>query len=92
MEPIRLLVEAIVDRKTNSEIESLYDRLIGRYTKQDVVDPKSGELIIASDEFITEDTYDQKGEAASVATNVTQLTVKHKEGKIPAGAYEAANG
>ena len=29
--------------------------LIGRYTKQDVVDPKSGELIIASDEFITED-------------------------------------
>ena len=29
--------------------------MIGRYTKQDVVDPKSGELIIASDEFITED-------------------------------------
>ena len=40
--------------------------------------------------FITEDTYDQKGEAASVATNVTQLTVKHKEGKIPAGAYEGS--
>ena len=40
--------------------------------------------------FIIEDTYDQKGEAASVATNVTQLTVKHKEGKIPAGAYEGS--
>ena len=36
-------------------IESLYDRLVGRYTKQDVVDPKTGELIIASDEFITDD-------------------------------------
>src|SRR5699024_9359059 len=48
-------VEAIIDRKTNSMIESLYDRLVGRYTKQDVVDPKTGELIIASDEFITDD-------------------------------------
>ena len=38
--------------------------------------------------FTTEDTYGQEGEVASVATNVTQLTVKHKEGKIPAGAYQ----
>ena len=38
--------------------------------------------------FTTEDTYGQEGEVASVATNVTQLTVKHKEGKIPAGAYK----
>ena len=37
--------------------------------------------------FIIEDTYGQEGEVASVATNVTQLTVKHKEGKIPAGVY-----
>ena len=38
--------------------------------------------------FTTEDTYGQEGEVVSVATNVTQLTVKHKEGKIPAGAYQ----
>ena len=38
--------------------------------------------------FTTEDTYGQEGEVVSVATNVTQLTVKHKEGKIPAGAYK----
>ena len=48
-------VEAIIDRKTNSMIESLYDRLVGRYAKQDVVDPKTGELIVASDEFISDD-------------------------------------
>ena len=47
-------VEAIVDRKTNTIIESLYDRLVGRYTKQEVTDPKTGEVIIESDEFITE--------------------------------------
>ena len=44
----------IVDRKTNTIIESLYDRLVGRYTKQEVTDPKTGEVIIESDEFITE--------------------------------------
>jgi DNA-directed RNA polymerase subunit beta' len=48
------LVEDIVDRKDNSVIETLYERLCGRYSKQDVIDPKTGELIIASDEFIDE--------------------------------------
>ncbi len=48
-------VEAIVDRKTNTVIESLYDRLVGRYTKQIVQDPETGEMIIDSDEFITEE-------------------------------------
>ncbi len=47
-------VEAIVDRKTNTIIESFYDRLVGRYSKQEVVNPKTGETIIESDEFITE--------------------------------------
>ena len=47
-------VEAIVDRKTNTIIESFYDRLVGRYSKQEVVNPKTGEVIIESDEFITE--------------------------------------
>ncbi|MGX8852721.1 DNA-directed RNA polymerase subunit beta' [Amedibacillus sp. YH-ame10] len=47
-------VEAIVDRKTTTVIESLYDRLVGRYSKQEIIDPKTKELIIESDEFITE--------------------------------------
>ncbi|MDE6476286.1 MAG: DNA-directed RNA polymerase subunit beta' [Erysipelotrichaceae bacterium] len=48
-------VEAIIDRKTNTVIETLYDRLVGRYTKQTVQDPVTGEIIIDSDEFITEE-------------------------------------
>ncbi len=58
------------------------------------LNPKTGiqenvfENCDADIKFTTEDTYGQEGEVASVATNVTQLTVKHKEGKIPAGAYQ----
>ncbi|MEJ8736234.1 DNA-directed RNA polymerase subunit beta' [Erysipelotrichaceae bacterium HCN-30851] len=48
-------VEAIIDRKTNTVIESLYDRLVGRYSKQEITDPKTGEVIIESDEFITDE-------------------------------------
>ena len=54
MVQIRDTVEAIVDRKTNTVIESLFDRLVGRYSKQEVTDPKTGEVIIESDEFISE--------------------------------------
>ena len=48
-------VETLMDRKTNTVIEPLMDRLVGRYSKQDVEDPNTGELIIASDEFITDE-------------------------------------
>ena len=48
-------IETLMDRKTNSVIEPLQDRLVGRYSKQDVTDPKTGEIIIASDEFITDE-------------------------------------
>ena len=48
-------IETLMDRKTNSVIEPLQDRLVGRYSKQDVTDPKTSELIIASDEFITDE-------------------------------------
>ncbi len=48
-------IEDLVDRKTNTVIETLQDRMVGRYTKQDVVHPETGELIIASDEFITDE-------------------------------------
>ncbi|UNT95408.1 DNA-directed RNA polymerase subunit beta' [Allobaculum mucilyticum] len=48
-------VEDLVDRKNNTVIESLYDRLVGRYSKQDVHHPVTGELIVASDTYMTED-------------------------------------
>ena len=47
-------VETLIDRKTNTVIEELKDRLVGRYSKQDVVHPETGEMIIESDEYITD--------------------------------------
>ncbi|MGB4984846.1 MAG: DNA-directed RNA polymerase subunit beta' [Erysipelotrichaceae bacterium] len=37
-----------------SIIESLYDRIEGRYAKDDVINPNTGEVIVASDEYIDE--------------------------------------
>ena len=47
-------VESIIDRKDNSLIESFYDRIVGRFSKENVTDPNTGELIIGEDEFIDE--------------------------------------
>ncbi len=48
------LVETIIDRKNNSVIESMYDRLVGRYAKDEIVDPKTKEVIIEAEQFIDE--------------------------------------
>lgn len=48
------LVEEILDRKSNTVVESLHDRLVGRYIKQTIVDPKTKEVIIEEDEYIDE--------------------------------------
>ena len=48
------LVSDIVDRKSNTIVEGLYDRLVGRYAKQDVINPNTGEIIVADDEYIDE--------------------------------------
>ena len=48
-------VEDLVDRKNDTTIESFQDRIAGRYSKQDVIHPETGELIIASDKYITDE-------------------------------------
>ena len=47
-------VEAIIDRKNNSVIEKFEDRIVGRYSAQDLTDPETGELIVGRNEFIDE--------------------------------------
>ncbi len=48
-------VEDIKDRKNNSMIEPLYDRIVGRYTARPITDPSTGEVIIDADEYVTDD-------------------------------------
>ncbi len=47
-------VEDIIDQKDNNVLESLYDRIVGRYSKEQVLDPKTGEVIIDEDTYIDE--------------------------------------
>lgn len=49
-------VTEIVDRKTNSVIEGLFDRLVGRYSKETVIHPVTKEVLIEEDEFIDDET------------------------------------
>ncbi|MBE6551681.1 MAG: DNA-directed RNA polymerase subunit beta' [Ruminococcaceae bacterium] len=42
-------------REGNELIESLADRILGRFTVEPIVDPNTGELIIGKNEMITED-------------------------------------
>ena len=48
------IVSDIVDRKTGTVIESIYDRLIGRTLKDDIIHPTSGEVIIEGNTLITD--------------------------------------
>ena len=54
-----LWVEDLVDRKNNTIIEPFKDRIIGRYSKQDVINPETNEVIIESDQYITDEIADQ---------------------------------
>jgi len=47
-------VEDVVDQKDNSVIEKFYDRIVGRYAKENLADPTTGEIIVSEDEFIDE--------------------------------------
>ena len=47
-------VEDVIDYKDNSTIEKFYDRIVGRYSKENLADPLTGEIIVEEDQFIDE--------------------------------------
>ena len=49
-----LEVSAFVDEKSSTTIESFVERILGRYSNQKVVDPKTGAVIVNKNELITE--------------------------------------
>ena len=48
-------VSDIVDTKDNSKIESFYDRIVGRYSQDELSDPKTNEVIVSPNDFIDEE-------------------------------------
>ncbi len=51
-------VEQIVDENNNTVLENLQDRIMGRYTIGEIIDPKTGEVIVGDDEMISEEQAD----------------------------------
>ncbi|MCQ2814887.1 MAG: DNA-directed RNA polymerase subunit beta' [Bacilli bacterium] len=49
------VVEEIVDTARNAVIVKLYDRLVGRYALNDIVDPNTGEVIVKGNTMIDEE-------------------------------------
>lgn len=64
-----LVITAITDGKEVTE--TLEERLQGRYTKKSVKHPVTGEIIIAADKLITEDTA-----AAIIKAGVEEVTIR----------------
>lgn len=48
------MVRKIIDEKNKTVIEPLYDRLVGRYSSETIVDPQTQEVIVEADDFIDE--------------------------------------
>ena len=79
--PKGVKVRALTGDKKTEVIESLYDRILGRFTADAVVDPTTGEVIVPEDEMITEEL-GRRVEAAGVEEVCIRsvLTCKCKNG------------
>lgn len=66
-------VSTIRDIKANTVIEPLFDRLVGRYSKNDILHPETGELIVAENEQITEDLAKQVVDAGIESVEIRSI-------------------
>ena len=64
-----MYVEAFMDGK--EEIESLKSRITGRYLAEDIVDPKTGEVVVAANHMVT-----PKRASAIVKTGVDRVKIR----------------
>ena len=76
-----VVVKAFVDESDCTVIESLHERITGRYTNKKVVDPKTKQLIIDKNELITEPIADKIDKAGITEVEIrTALTCKTENG------------
>lgn len=64
-----VVVCALIDERDGTLIENLYDRIIGRFANKDVIDPKTGEIIIKKGEIISQE----------IATKITNSEIEEVE-------------
>ena len=73
----------------NKVVEPLGDRLLGRYTAEDVYDPNSGELIVGSNQLITFSIRDRIVEAGIKTVNCRSVFTCRSERGVCAHCYGA---
>ena len=74
-------VRAFINEKDGSVIESLRQRIVGRFTNKKVIDPNTKEVIIDKNEYITENIADKIVAAGIEEVEIrTTLTCKTHDG------------
>ena len=76
-----VIVEAFIDDKNNTVIESLRDRIVGRYTSKRVINPETKDVIAERNTYITEQLADKIIKAGITKVPIrTVLTCKTEHG------------
>ena len=76
-----VLVSAFINEKDGSVIESLKQRIVGRFTNKKVINPETKETIIEKDEYITDQIADKIVNAGIEKIEIrTTLTCKTHDG------------
>ena len=76
-----VVVKDIRDEKSDTIIESLYDRIIGRYSNKKILNPETKEIIVDKDILITEGMADKIIKAGIKSVEIKSiLTCKVKNG------------
>ncbi len=66
-----VFVEAFVNEKDGTIVESLYDRIVGRYTSKKVINPETKESICERNTYITESLADK-----IIAAGITKVPIR----------------
>ena len=76
-----VVVSAFIDDNAGTVIESLHERIVGRFTNKKIIDPTTKELIIDKNQLITEPIADKIDKAGIKEVEIrTALTCKTENG------------
>ena len=80
-------VKEIVDTSQKSVIVPLRERLIGRYSLEDIVDPKTGEILVPGNTMIEENDADRIVDAGITAVTIRSLFGCETKGGVCVHCY-----
>ena len=76
-----VVIRDLIDESAGTVIESLHERIVGRYTNKKIIDPETKKVIIEKNELITEPIADKIDKAGIKEVEIrTALTCKTENG------------